>query len=446
MKNELGFNWHPSFVMHIDLNSCFATIEQQANPLLRGKPIAVAAYDSPNGCILAPSVEAKRVGVKTGMRVKDGKVLCPGLVILSSDPWKYRNVHLALKKLLSEYTPDVIPKSIDEFILDFSNFQFPISNEFKNFQFDNSKTNWQMETGDWRFNKSRNLERTDLMHKIAKEIKFRIKSEIGDWLTVSIGVSTNRFLAKLASNLQKPDGLIEINKENYLDVYDKLKLTDLPYIKSRNAIRLAGIGIYTVRDFYESPLWKLKSAFESINGYYWYTRLRGFEVDDTLFGRRSYGNSYALPKPLSSAQELAPILSKLVTKMCARFRKAGYKVRGVHLAISYRDGSFWHKGESLEGSLFDTRDIYKKVVKILLKSPFVKPVRELAVSSFNLTKENNLQRQNSEGCFRWNISKYYLFGCGINSRQTILFQRFNYGIYGEKWSRAKSSYPRYKRG
>jgi len=73
----MEFNPKPSTILHIDLNSCFATIEQQANPHLRGKPIAVAAYSTPNGCILAPSVEAKRYGIKTGMRVKDGKLLYP---------------------------------------------------------------------------------------------------------------------------------------------------------------------------------------------------------------------------------------------------------------------------------------------------------------------------------------------------------------------------------
>ncbi|MEK7470692.1 MAG: DNA polymerase IV, partial [Patescibacteria group bacterium] len=102
--------------MHIDLNSCFATIEQQANPFLRGKPIAVGAYTTPNGCILAASVEAKRLGIKTGMRVKDGKVLYPKLIVLPSDPNKYRDVHLKLRKIISEYTNDFSPKSIDEFV------------------------------------------------------------------------------------------------------------------------------------------------------------------------------------------------------------------------------------------------------------------------------------------------------------------------------------------
>ncbi len=359
----MEFNPKQSTILHIDLNSCFATIEQQANPHLRGKPIAVAAYATPNGCILAPSIEAKKYGIKTGMRVKEGKALFPSLIVLAPDPWKYRNVHLALRRLISDYTSDFYPKSIDEFVLSLEGFPAHSRGMFT----------------------------------VGSEIKRRIKKEIGEWLTVSIGIAPNRFLAKLASGIHKPDGLDEINKDNFLKVYSGLKLTDLPYIKMRNAARLNSLGIHTIIDFYNAPLWRLKAAFESINGYYWYLRLRGFEIDDVIFGRRSYGNSYALPKPLVTVEELSPILAKLVTKMSTRLRHAGYKARGVHVAIAYRDGSFWHKGVTQDKLIFDTRDIYKKAFKILCSCPYLKPacagrpVREIAVSSFNLMKHSLCQ-------------------------------------------------------
>ena len=118
----MEFNSNPSCIMHIDLNSCFATIEQQANPFLRGKPVAVAAFTSPGGCILAASIEAKRIGIKTGMRVKDGRAIYSKLVVLPPDPWKYRNVHLKLRKLISDYTNDFSPKSIDEFVLNLKDY------------------------------------------------------------------------------------------------------------------------------------------------------------------------------------------------------------------------------------------------------------------------------------------------------------------------------------
>ena len=344
--------------MHLDLNSCFATIEQQANPQLRGKPIAVAAYTTPSGCIIAPSVEAKRYGIKVGMRVKDGKLLYPGLIVLSPDPWKYRNVHLALRRIVSDYTDKFVPKSIDEFVLDLEGYPCLVASS---------------------------------MQQVAREIKERIKEEIGEWLTVSVGIAPNKFLAKTAASLHKPDGLDEIDKENFAKVYSGLKLTELCGIKLRNAVRLNNMGIFSVLDFFEAPYPKLKAAFESILGYYWYLRLRGWEIDDVVFGRRSYGNSFALPRPLVTVEELSPVLSKLVQKMGARFRRAGYKAKGVHLAIAYRDGTFWHQGVTTTRILFDSRDIYRVAFRLLNRSPYRKAVRELAVSVFNLIDEPSLQ-------------------------------------------------------
>ena len=344
--------------MHIDLNSCFATIEQQANPLLRGRPVAVAAFTTNKGCILAASVEAKRLGIKTGMRVMDGKAIFPGLIILPPDPWKYRNVHLKLRKIISQYTNDFSPKSIDEFVLNMDGYP----------------------------------KLKDGMHVVAKEIKKRIKNEIGEWLTVSIGIAPNRYLAKIAAGLHKPDGLDEINKDNFLNIYSTLRLIDLTGIKERNAARLNSMGIYSVPGFYEAPVWKLKAAFHSITGLYWHTRLSGYEVDNVEFARRSYGNSVAIGKNLSKIEEISPILSRLTEKMCSRLRLARYKANGIHLNLIYKDGRVWHKGRKMSFSLYDSRDAYKAAFRLLLESPtgigtggFI---RNIAVSCFGLEKSS----------------------------------------------------------
>ncbi len=182
---ELRINHNPPHVMHIDLNSCFATIEQQANPLLRGKPVVVTAYDTPNACIVAPSIEAKRLGIHTGMRIREAWLLCREIIARMPDPPKYRDVHLKFCKIFKDYSPDVTPKSIDEAVIDFS----------------------------------------DVLHlkpdlvQIGREIKQRIRQEIGEWLVCSIGIATNMFLAKLAASLHKPDGLDVIDHRNVLAVY-----------------------------------------------------------------------------------------------------------------------------------------------------------------------------------------------------------------------------------
>jgi len=351
---NLPFNVKPPTLMHIDLNSCFATIEQQANPLLRNRPIAVAAYNSPRGCILAPSIEAKKMGVKTGMQVKEGKLLCPSLQILEPDPWKYRNIHVQLRDLISQYTTDFSPKSIDEFILNFEGFpSFKLG-----------------------------------MTQIGQEIKAKIKKEIGEWLTVSIGIGPNRFLAKLAAGLKKPDGLEEINSQNFKEIYSKLSLVDLNGIKSASAIRLNNVGIYNLDDFYNAPVPKLQSAFQSIIGYYWYLRLRGWEIDDVDFGRKSFGNMYSLPITASEPEQLSPLLHKLVEKSSFRMRRAGYSARGVHVAFLYRDHSFWHHGSVGHQQMFASNDIYKHAYKIMVASPYRKTVANISVSLFDLKKSD----------------------------------------------------------
>lgn len=354
---RLDFNSKPSTVMHIDLNSCFASVEQQANPLLRNKPVAVAAYDTPNGCILAASIQAKRLGVKTGMRVKDGRLLCPSLIVLKPDTEKYRSIHKKFKSVLSLYTPKLTPKSIDEFVLDFS--------------------------GTPSFGRGLLL--------VSQEIKNKIKSEVGDYLTVSIGLGPNRFLAKTASNLHKPDGLDEINSQNVEEIYKNLTLTDLTGIDRQNAIRLNSVGIYTVMDFYNADIRTLKSAFKSILGYYWFLRLRGWEIDDVDWGTKSYGHSYSLPQFLTKAEELAPILSKLVEKVGFRMRKEGYQARGVHLALLFKDREYFHQGLTLDQPIFSSQDIYKVAYRVLRHSPYKLPVRNLAVSCFDLSSRKNLQ-------------------------------------------------------
>lgn len=358
MGYQIKFNTAPSRIMHIDLNSCFASIEQQANPMLRDKPIAVAAYTGPGGCILAPSVEAKEHGIKTGMRVYEGKMLYPKLIVLTPDPPKYRDVHLKLRSIFEDYTSNFHPKSIDEFVLNLKGF--PV------------------------------LE-VKTMFEVGKEIKARIKAEAGDWLRVSMGIAPNRFLAKTGSNLNKPDGLDEVNADNIEETLSGLELIDLYGINKRNKIRLNSVGIFTPLELYKAPLWRTKAAFKSINAYYWHVRLRGWEVDDMEFGRKTYGNSYALPRPFSTPQELSPILTKLIEKMSSRLRRAGYKARGIHLSMAYRDGSFWHKGVSVDAALFDAKDFFKRIFNLLINCPHRKSVRVLAVSCFNLTKSNSIQ-------------------------------------------------------
>jgi DNA polymerase-4 len=359
--------------MHIDLNSCFASVEQQANPLLRGRPIVVAAYAKPYGAILAPSVEAKLYGIKTGMSVAEGRELCPWLIIRETDPDKYRQVHHQIGELLNEYSPHVISKSIDEFCLTIPAIEGTVLKR-------NSRV--QLEKG------SSADERTVPIRQIATEIKSRLKSEIGDYLRVSIGVSTNQILAKLGSGLHKPDGFDVIDSHNYLDIYQKIQLQDFCGINVHNEARLHRVGIFTALQFYQASLQTLESAFQSVLGRYWYTRLRGYEVDDIEFKRRSFGQSYVLPHPMDYG-EWRPILAKLITKAARRLRESGYHASGLHLSLRFGDGTHWHTGHQGRSAIFDDAELLTSALALYEQTSPHKLVKKIAVTCFGLVADNN---------------------------------------------------------
>lgn len=355
---DLPINRNKPFTMHVDLNSAYATIEQQANPLLRGKPLVVAAYPTPSACIVAPSIEAKRFGIKTGMRIREARLLCPSIVIRTPDPDKYFDVNIKLRRIFSTYTPNFQPKSIDEFVLDFQS-----------------------------------VERlTPDLIKISYDIKKRIKEEIGDWMKCNIGISMNRFLAKLAASLHKPDGLDVITHENLLDVYSSVSLIDLNGINTRFQARLNAQRIYNPMDFLEADCDKLqKQVFKSILGRYWYERLRGYEVDDVEFETKSIGQQYALPQPTSDPRQLYPLIMKLCEKMGRRLRKFGMIAHGVHISLVYEDYTHWHRGRMMDVEMYTTQDLYTKAIYVLNQRPDNKRVSKLSVSCYGLEDSNKSQ-------------------------------------------------------
>ena len=377
------FNLNPPRFLHIDLNSCFASIEQQANPGLRGKPVVVGAYTTDNGCILAASREAKKMGVKTGMRIWQAKKISSRVIVLPSDPEKYRFVSGQLLEVFQKYTPDVEMKSIDEAILDFSAFRHSGKHalgvarpESLNNTIERSWTSQDDGQNLW---------------DVALKIKQDIKINIGEWLTVSVGISTNSYLAKAAAGLQKPDGLVQIDSANIKEILGKLQLEDLPYIKRGNRTRLNCVGIYTCLEFYQADAQTLKRAFMSVVGARWWSWLHGFEIEGVTFGGRvpgvidkTIGHSYALSKPTNDDQELASLLCQLVEKMGRRLRAKGFLAGGIHIYCNLEGGSFWHHGEKLPVRLFESTDLFKAAWKVFSRRSKEPKVTLLAVNVFDL--------------------------------------------------------------
>lgn len=349
---ELPIKEEAPLVMHIDMNSCFATMEQQANPLIRGKPVGVAAYAAPYGCVIAPSVEAKRLGIKVGMRVKEVQQICPEIVIVQSNPPLYRDAHMRFKRIFRDYSDNVTPLSIDEAVLDFRRMD--------------------------KLRNGRSLE------DIGMEIKQRVHDEIGEWVRVNVGISMNRFLAKTAAGLRKPDSLDVITKDNVLDVYSRMDLLDITGINKRFQARLMQAGIYTPLEFFAAPIPKLtKEVFRSVVGYQWHARLRGWEVDDRTSKRKSIGHDYTLQGFNHSSELIDKFMMKLCEKAGRRLRKNDYFAGGVHVWAAYRDRSFWHEGHKMHTRLYTTQQIYLYAMMVFNKRPN-KPMSKMGVTLYDL--------------------------------------------------------------
>ncbi len=379
----MQFSKKPSSVLHIDFNSCFASIEQQANPLLRGKPIVVAAYSTHKGCILAASREAKQYGIKTGTLVYEAKAKIPQLIVLTPDPMKYRIMHHRLKALLSEYSWDVTPKSIDEFVVHFGSFN-PLPN----------------------------------LHAIALEIKARIRAELGEWLTVSIGLAANEFLAKQAAIFEKPDGLHEINHTNYSSYYSQLNLTDLTGISYANQSRLNSVGIYSVSDMYAASISSLRNAFHGICGNYWYLRLRGYEIDQVEHRRRMFGAMYSLPHPATTL-EASGIIDKLLSKAGTRMIKAGYSARGIQIYFRLKNHTSWHNVVTLSAPMFQILDLKQQIRFLMRTHTSSSPITKISLVLFDLQQLQYVQL----GLLENTLRRY-------NLGQAILKINEKYGLYG----------------
>ena len=262
-------------ILHIDMNSYFAAVEQQANPFLRGRAVGVCAYLSAKGCIIASSKEAKEVGIKTGCRVYEALKLYPEVVLVQNDPAKYRAVTKKIFSILAEYTEEIEPYSIDEAFLDLSGAAFKFSSKIGRVE--------SLKDG----------------QKLGVEIKERIAVEIGEWLTCSIGVAQTRFWAKLLSDTTDKNSVVYIDPANYKSYLAKLKLTDIWGINYRLQERFNRLGIRTPLEIVEARTSKILHNFGKY-GYFLQQNLAGSGIDriktEEELAPKSIGHSYMLPK------------------------------------------------------------------------------------------------------------------------------------------------------
>lgn len=310
--NRLRTHLEPT-VLFVDMNSFFASCEQQDNYWLRGRPVAVCVYTGARGCVIAPSIEAKLRGIKTGMRLDEAMTICPDLVPIETSPDRYRSYHVKLISVFKRFSDDVLPKSIDEAVIDLTRYQLAYKS----------------------------------MPEVAQRIKQAIRSDVGDHLRCSIGIAPNAFLAKLASNLQKPDGLVTISPANIDEVLGNLTLTDLPGIGTNMAARLRSGGINSPLELrYASPD-RLKLVCKSIIGWHWHLRLNfGGEVD---LATHAYKQMQAI-RSVSTEQRQSPEQLKTILRtLCLTLER-----RMVHQKVFCRKLQGWvryYNGKRYEDGL-----------------------------------------------------------------------------------------------
>jgi DNA polymerase IV len=356
---DLRINDIDPLIMHIDLNSCYAIIEQQSNRLLRNKPVGVAAYTTPRGFIIASSYEAKRQGIKL-MRIQDAKKIDPGLIILAPDPEKYFDAHRRFKTVLERYTDSVTPKSIDEFVVDFKG--------------------------------SRAVQKGQSLVDVGYQIKRDIKDALGEYVTVNIGIAPNRFLAKVAAGLDKPDGLNVITAKDIRSVYGQLDLIDLPGINHRYKARLNLARIFTPLDFLEAPMYTLKNeVFKSIVGYYWYLRLRGYEIDAQKFPVRSFGNDFAIREWTGDKETISRYIMKLSEKTGRRLRKHDFQARGVYLGVAFDNHTWWGKSRRSKAPIYSTQEIYLNLMRLLSQVDFPAKATHVNIAVFDVAPATPVQ-------------------------------------------------------
>jgi DNA polymerase-4 len=350
---ELPINSEPPQILHIDLNSCFATVEQQARPLLRHRPVAVTNRLTKNACVVAASYEAKALGVKVGMGYTEAKLLAPGLIMVETDPPKYHHVYKILVKIMRSYSPHISMKSIDEGVIDFHGTR-------------------------------RNINQRPLA-VIGYEIKQRLRDEVGCWMKCNIGIAPNRFLAKTAAGLHKPDGLDIITYKNLRQTFGGMKLTDLTGIAERNQARLNAAGIYTPLQFLDAPAATLsRRVFHSVSGDDWYRRLRGWEIDDVEHDTKTIGRQFVMDDYNASEEKVRNRLAHLCESTGLKMRHKGFCARGISLYIQYKSGDAWHSRKAFKSTFFTTPEIYRRATLLFNEHPRLDNIVMLSVSCYLL--------------------------------------------------------------
>jgi DNA polymerase-4 len=295
----------PRIILHIDFDSFFASVEQQCNTALRNKPVGVTAHNG-RTAIIAASREAKARGVTSPSRTSDAQKLCKDIVFVRADFEKYYEISKKFLKICSNYSPFVEMFSLDEVFMDVTQTAYLFGG----------------------------------VAMMIGKIKKKINDEIGEYITVSVGVSFNKILAKLGSGLEKPNGVTYITKQNLDTVYKRAKLSNVCGIGYRIELRLKVLGIHTLLDLRNAPIGLLIKEFGNVEGIFLHNV--GFGRDDNpvvpytkVPGVKSVGRQYCMPHNeydwriiLQHVYELCEEIGIKLRRLNKKAQAFGFSLRG----------------------------------------------------------------------------------------------------------------------
>lgn len=339
---------------HVDMDAFFAAIEQRDNPHLKGKPVVIGADPKKGkgrGVVSTCSYEARRFGIHSAMPISMAYRKCPEAVFLPVDGKKYVKVSYEIYDILYDFTPVIEPISIDEAFLDI--------------------------TGSYR------LFGTPL--KTCILIKAKIKKETD--LTASIGLAPTKMVAKIASDLKKPNGLVVVSKDKLLDFLWPLDISKLWGLGKKSESALRSLRINTIGDLARMNIWNLVDIFGK-NGVHFWNLANG--VDDraveTETETKSVGNETTFSKDINNEREIKSELMFLCEKVSDRLRRYGFKARTVTLKIRLENFKTHTRGSTLDEATNFTDVLYKKIKELYNRfDKKGKKIRLVGVKTSNLS-------------------------------------------------------------
>lgn len=339
-------------IFHLDMDAFFSSVEQLSNPALAGKPVIVCGDPNSRSVVSTASYEARKFGLRSGMPVGQARKLCPHGIFVTGNPQKYVFTSIKILQALKEFTPRVEPFSVDEAFLEFTDLDL------------------------------------DRAMDLAGQIKARIRREFG--LTCSIGIGLNKYVAKMASGFEKPDGITLIKPDQFLERFGEKPVKDLWGVGEKTSEKLKAFGITKVKELALFPENTLTRAF-GIYGTYLKMAANGIDQSPVVpyyqgIDAKSVGHEHTLESDTSDRRVLLSTVLRLSEQVGRRMRRDGYQCSTVTVKIRYEDFKTITRQKRLD-THFERDDIIYAVARNLFETNYTGGmVRLIGVSVSGLVR------------------------------------------------------------